>query len=149
MNKAHPLSNFEIDNYLKKTPYYRGCYMSNTLPKKILPNEITVVNLDSQQNPGTHWCLIYNSDRFNYAIYIDTFGLIPNIATTQYLYTSGKKVLYSTTQIQHIKSVLCGYYCIYFAKELSKGANLYDLLYSFSFDHTVNEQIISKYFNLS
>ena len=31
------------------------------------------------------------------------------------------KVVYNTNQYQHIRSLLCGYFCIYFLNEMNKG----------------------------
>ena len=142
----HPLTNFEIDRYLQHIPHYRGTYMSDRLPKKMKLNEITVVNLDI--HPGTHWCLIYNSPKIGYSIYIDPFGVIPNVQTSKYMKLGDKPIKYNTLQIQHIDSVLCGYYCIYFAIELHKGRHIYDVIYDFRFDDAYNEQLIRKYFNI-
>ncbi len=145
----HALSNFEIDKYLNHLPFYKGCKMSDELrKKKIAPNEVLVINLDKSINQGTHWCLIFNAQNRKAVIYIDPFGLPPNNDTLKYLRTSNKKVIYNTSQIQDMTSVLCGYYCIFFAIELSKGRNLYDVLYTFTFNTQQNELIIRDYFHI-
>ena len=38
-------------------------------------------------------------------------------------------IQYNTIQYQDTKSVLCGYYCLYFLKRLNDGIKIYDILY--------------------
>ena len=59
----------------------------------------------------------------------------------------GMKVIYNKVLYQHIKSVLCGYYCIYFLHRWSLGEDYYDILQRFSINDTNhNEWFIEKYF---
>ena len=38
-------------------------------------------------------------------------------------------IQYNNIQYQDTKSVLCGYYCLYFLKRLNNGIKMYDILY--------------------
>ena len=63
-----------------------------------------IINLDSNNGPGTHWvCYV---DSFNF----DPFGLPPpeNILFIK---------RYNTSQYQKKISVLCGYFCLFFIKK--------------------------------
>ena len=63
-----------------------------------------VINLDDSVCPGTHWVCYYN----NY--YFDPFGMPPSIEVVKHI----KDIKYNDTQYYDTKSVLCGYYCLYF-----------------------------------
>jgi len=57
------------------------------------------------------------------------------------------KVIYNTTQYQDIKSVLCGYFCIYVLHQWKLGKEFYDILKPLSMtDMIVNEIFIINYF---
>ena len=40
-----------------------------------------------------------------------------------------KDIQYNDIPYQDTKSVLCGYYCLYFLKRLNDGIKIYDILY--------------------
>ena len=50
------LSNFDIIKYMKqlKVKCFRGCFMRDTLPKKIKTNECGVTNLQPDIDKGSH-----------------------------------------------------------------------------------------------
>ena len=59
----------------------------------------------------------------------------------------GMKVVYNTVPYQNIKSVLYGYYCIYFLHRWSLVEDYYNILKKFSINDTIkNEHFIEKYF---
>ena len=79
-------------------------------------NNCGIINLDSNNGPGTHWaCYV---DYF----YFDPFGLPPpgNIHFIK---------RYNTLQYQKKISVLCGYFCLFFIKKFQDGNSIYDILY--------------------
>ena len=55
---AHPLANFEIQEYYKNEPRFNGVYSRDNLPKTI-KNVAYIVNLDNYKNTGTHWIALY------------------------------------------------------------------------------------------
>ena len=48
-----PLTNLEIDKIITKYNNYRGTFSKHMLPKTMMKNEATVVNL--HVGDGTHW----------------------------------------------------------------------------------------------
>lgn len=123
--------------------------MSDTLPPKIDSDSSYVVNLDKDVNDGTHWTSIYNSPKLDYVCYFDSFGLPPSQQIESFLRTSGKAIKFSTTLYQHILSNACGYYGIYFIREMNKNPDMYDVLSKFDLTNAMlNEKIIQKYFRL-
>jgi hypothetical protein len=74
-----------------------------------------IINLqDSDAGNGTHWVGLIIQLKF--VIYYDSFGFsIPNdIINFIYRYNKNSKIIYSTDQIQHKYSILCGWYVLYF-----------------------------------
>ena len=60
----------------------------------------------------------------------------------------GKKgFLRNDNQLQWIKSVRCGYYCLLFLNERNRGTSFKDILKIFSADVFYNERIVKNYFS--
>ena len=55
-------------------------------------------------------------------------------------------LLHQNQQIQHLNTTTCGYFCLYFLKEMHKGTDYFDLLQVFDFDTDKNEKFIADYF---
>ena len=68
---------------------------------------------------------------------------------TNYLKTSGKKIIYSGDEMQERDSVLCGYWCLYYLLERQKGTSMLRVIHNAKFsmnDQSVNHPFIIKYF---
>lgn len=94
-----------------------------------------IINLDNSVGRGTHWVCYIESN------YFDPFGLPP----PNDLHFIKQ---YNTLQYQEKKSVLCGYFCLYFIKKFQEGYSFYDILYKLldPFRPDKNEDIIKNYF---
>ena len=66
---AHPLTNFEIEEYYKNE---NGVYSRDNLPKTI-KNGGYVINLDEYADVGTHWIALCVKN--NEITYFDSFGV--------------------------------------------------------------------------
>lgn len=99
--------------------------MRDELPKKPKTVECFIYNIDSKENPGTHWtcCSIKNENCF----YFDSFGLGPTKEIEYYL-RNIKNKYYNTDVIQSQNEVICGHYCLYVLKSLDSGLKFYDIL---------------------
>ena len=127
---------------------YRGIYSRDNLPNKIHKLETGIINLDDSMGGGSHWICYRNVDK-QYCEYFDPFGLIMPNEIKNYLKTSGKKMVYSSDEIQERDSVLCGYWCLYYLLETQKGKPLFDVIHntSFSFtDQMINHKFVIDYF---
>ena len=100
--------------FKRDEPGWRGTFNRDTLPKQIKDTENAIINMDNEVGLGTHWIAFFNASKFKHVLYFDSFGLPPPKEVEKYLRTSGKKIMLSSAQIQSNKSILCGYYCIYF-----------------------------------
>ena len=67
---AHPLTNFEIQEYYQNEPRFNGVFSRNNLPN-IIKNGTYVVNLDEYL--GTHWVALYVNNKI--VTYFDSFGV--------------------------------------------------------------------------
>ena len=126
-----PLTNVDISHMLKYIPHFRGVYTRDILPKRIFKKECGVINTDRISGIGKHWICYYNEPKSEYIEFLDSFGLSPAQEILTYLETSGKDIIYNSSQLQANDSTKCGYYCVYFIKERNKGKIMYDILYSF------------------
>lgn len=124
-----------------------GVFMKDTLPPLKPGNYI--INLNSQGESGSHWvcCKIIGKNIY----YFDSFGGYPIENVMNKAKQSNMKVLYSTRQYQHIKSELCGWFCIGFFhltkntvnKDMEKKLNEFDNL--FKTNTKLNDKILIKY----
>ena len=94
-------------------------FSRDNLLKTIKKSECGIINLDDIIGPGTHWVCYYN----NY--YFDPFGMLHPTEVIKYI----NGIQYNNIQYQDTKSVLCGYYFLYFLKRLNDGIKIYDILY--------------------
>lgn len=87
--------------------------MRDTLPKRPFKKECGIINLDSSQNPGTHWVAYA---KFNKHIeYFDSYGnLKPPEEFIKYI---GSNVFYNYDNEQKRHSYICGHLCINFLKK--------------------------------
>ena len=128
--------------------YFRGIYSRDNLPDKIHKLETGIINLDDSMGGGSHWICYRNVDK-QYCEYFDPFGLIMPKEIKNYLKTSGKKIVYSSDEIQERDSVLCGYWCLYYLLERPKGKSLLDVIHNPKFSFTnqmINHQFLINYF---
>ena len=137
-----PLSNFDLLQWVDflKIPNFKGIFARDEImPRKHSP---CIINLDSLKNAGTHWVCCVPGGRALW--YFDSFGMgFPQE------FKSSKPVIWNSSQLQNIKSVLCGYYCLYFLHQWAQGKDFYDILKPFSLSDTIqNEKFIKEYFSI-
>jgi hypothetical protein len=106
----YPISNFDIISFCKK---YKIVLNDVIMLEQFISNTKYgnyIINLDEENGNGTHWtALTYNKD---YAIYFDSFGIIPPLEIIQQV--KSKLLHHSVFIIQDGDSVMCGWFCIFF-----------------------------------
>lgn len=111
-----------------------GVYMKDTLPSR-LQNGNYVINLDSSDGTGTHWCVCNVNNSRDTICYFDSFGCVSPEEVMKIFKKKYTYVYYSDKIIQSTKSVVCGYYCImfmlYFKQTEQQLKNPYDQIKSF------------------
>ena len=106
-----------------------------------------IVNLNDSTQPGSHWVTLRVRAPPEGIEYFDSFGLNAPHEVVELSNTLGVNYLYNSTQYQDLKSVLCGYWCLYFVNESRKGKAYYDIVKPFSHSDTqFNERLIVEYF---
>lgn len=86
--------------------------MRDQLPKQPFKKECGVINLDSSENPGTHW-VAYAKYR-NYIEYFDSYGNLR--PPTEFIEYIGPNIHYNCNNIQRNHPYNCGHLCIQFLK---------------------------------
>jgi len=125
------LSNFEIEDIMKNERGWKGVFSKDQLKGKIKKHELGIVNFDDVGGSGTHWVAYFNSPQSKYAYYFDSYGLPPPEEIKKYLKTSGKQIMFNTSMMQQLNSVLCGIYCVDILKKLNRGDDFYEAIHSF------------------
>ena len=129
------MTNFDIMNWVKelKIKTFDGVFNKGS---RQWASNCGIINLDSNNGPGTHWACYVDS------FYFDPFGLPPpeNILFIK---------RYNTLQYQKKKiSVLCGYFCLFFIKKFQDRNSIYNILYKIldPINPSKNETILKDYF---
>ena len=140
---AHPLANFEIQEYYKNEPRFNGVYSRDNLPKTI-KNGAYIVNLDNYKNTGTHWIALYVKN--NEITYFDSFG-VEHVPKEIKKFIGHKNIKANIFRIQSSNSIMCGYFCIGFIDFMFAEKSLIDFTSLFSpYDFKNDDDIISRYF---
>ena len=151
---AHPLTNFEIQEYYQNEPRFNGVFSRDNLPNNISPkglgsavkNGAYVINLDEYYDIGTHWVALYVNNKI--VAYFYSFG-VEHIPKEIMEFINRKKIITNIYRIQAYDSIMCGYFCIGFINFMFNGKSLTDYTNLFSpNDFNKNDDIILKYFGL-
>ena len=160
---AHPLTNFEIQEYCQNEPRFNGVFSKDNLPNNIRPkglrskelgfavgsavkNDAYVINLDEYHDIGTHWVALYVNNKT--VTYFDSFG-VEHIPKEIMKFIVLKKIIKNIYRIQAYDSIMCGYFCIEFINFMFCGKSLTDYTNLFSpNDFNKNDDIILKYFGV-
>ena len=105
-----------------------------------------IINLDTSDNNGTHWTVLYFHPLQSY--YCDSFGFVPPLEVEQRI----KPYLYNNKDIQDFNSEACGYYCLAFIKFLydknDKELAFKEFLKMFGKKTIENDNILKKYLDI-
>lgn len=132
-----PLSNFDIDDIMKKYGNrYLGTIAHDEIISKVLPNiqplseGCFIMNLDNHNLPGSHWIAVYFDGKNKKEIdYFDSFGRNPDEKTktglkaiADKLNTNGYiKLKVNKIQKQDNNSNTCGWHSIKFCIDMLNG----------------------------
>ena len=144
--KDIPLSNADLLKWVKflKIPNFKGIF-SRDSKDHLHKTGSCIINLDDEIGNGTHW--VATNIKGKNIFYFDSFSIPPPIEFLKYAKKIKKEIIFNAGQpIQDIKSVRCGYYCLYFLNEIRKKS-FYDVMEVFSLnDPMKNERFIKIYF---
>ena len=145
------LSNFDLENYAKEHDLdLIGVFSKDQMPKKKICGSYIINMQDLNDGNGTHWiaCKIFENKK---CCYFDSFGCFAPEETMEFL-KPFKPVATNNREIQNIKSIKCGYFCLAFIKFFNNfNTKKYDVfeayddfLNSFSNNTKTNDSIVME-----
>ena len=145
-NKHIPMSNFDLLDWCK----YLNIPINNLLSREeSSPHNhkqaLFIYNLEPSYMSGSHWVGTYVKNGI--INYFDSFGMPPFQEIVNHAKRKNMTLLHQSDQIQNLMTTTCGFFCLYFLNEMSKGRSYYDLLKVFNSHNTMeNEKFIKNYF---
>ncbi len=136
------MNTFEINNYLKNFPQFKGTYPRDMLPKiNHLPSGI-VINTDPSNKPGEHWVAMY-IDINGVGEYFDSFGLPPlHKEIVSFLEKNcSRGWLCNTITFQSMFSETCGMYCVLYLSSKFKGMSFNKFTSIFNHRRDLNDRV--------
>ena len=108
-----------------------------------------IINLDDLDSACTHWTCCAPGENDKTLWYFDSFGMhYPQEFEIRAKRDGITDILFNSSHYQNMKSVLCGYYCLYFLHQtlvLNKG--YYDIVKPLSITNVnYNEKFIINHF---
>lgn len=109
-------------------PTFQGVFSSDQIPS-LHPRSHIVVNLDSAQQPGSHWLALYTKNE-NHLEFFDSLGQSPEFYGGNILsYTAQFPVVqFNSNSFQSVTSNVCGQYCIYYLLRRCQGQSMEAIL---------------------
>ena len=147
-HKNTPISNYDLLKWCK----YLNIPINNVLSRdESLPHNhkqvLFIYNLEPSYMSGSHWVATYVKNGI--INYFDSFGMPPFQEIVDHAKRKNMTLLHQSDQMQNLLTTTCGYFCLYFLNEMSKGRSYYDLLKVFNIHNTMkNEKYIENYFKL-
>ena len=153
LGKNSPFKNIPMSNYdLLKWCQYLNIPINNVLSRdESSPHNhmqaLFIYNLEPSYMSGSHWVATYVKNGI--INYFDSFGMPPFQEIVNHAKRKNMTLLHQSDQIQNLLTTTCGYFCLYFLNEMSKGRSYYDLLKVFNSHNTMeNEKYIENYFKI-
>ena len=147
-HKKIPMSNYDLLDWCK----YLNIPINNVLSREeSSPHNhmqaLFIYNLEPSYMSGSHWVATYVKNGI--INYFDSFGMPPFQEIVNHAKRTNMTLLHQSDQIQNLLTTTCGYFCLYFLNEMSKGRSYYDLLKVFNSHNTMeNEKYIENYFKI-
>ena len=145
-HKNIPISNYDLLKWCKylNIPIKDVLSRDETAPHNH-KQALFIYNLEPSYMSGSHWVATYVKNGI--INYFDSFGMPPFQEIVDHAKRKNITLLHQSDQIQNLLTTTCGYFCLYFLNEMSKGRSYYDLLKVFNIHNTMkNEKYIENYF---
>ena len=99
-----------------------GVFSIDHLPKEKLNHDCSfIVNTDYSNGQGKHWIAIFASKK-GIIEYFDPFGRRPiNKEIYDFIKVNSSDYIYNKKEIQHLSSIKCGLFCLFFVMTRSRG----------------------------
>ena len=126
-HKNIPMSNFDLLKWCKylNIPIKNILSRDETIPHNHI-HTLFIYNLEPSYMSGSHWVATYiKNGTINY---FDSFGMPPFQELVNHAKKKNITLLHQSDQIQNLLTTTCGYFCLYFLNEMSKGSSYYNTL---------------------
>jgi len=106
------ISNIDLENMgaQYKLPNFKVIMNNQILKEKYKPNSLYIVNLEDDNEDGSHWVSIITKN--NQSCYFDSFGCVPSLQVEQFLHKSKSKYMFNNRIIQSLSSTECGLFSL-------------------------------------
>ena len=127
------MDSITLEKLLKKDPsmkhFFRGVFSRDNLPRHRCAR-LYVVNEEPSNKRGSHWIMLHITPGKEKNVYFDSYGRKPLLSEfRRYL---GKNVEYNKKCLQHMLSMSCGQWCMYFAWRQSNDWSLKNITGAFN-----------------
>ena len=133
------MDNSTIERLLRNHPITRkrfgGVFARDTLPtttetKKKNSDCFYVVNLDSRNEPGSHWVVLHTCGGRHQSEYFDSYGWPPQ--KKEFIKFMKDKYIHSVKELQHPFSTVCGQWCMFFILLRCRGKSMREIINLFT-----------------
>lgn len=147
--KLTTTSTEELSDFAKrlKIPHFK-VLMTDLLSKRVPKHINAIINVDRAEGSGTHWVAVHSGPKQEHVIYFDPFGMPPDPAVLSWMKGQETRLVIGiTTQLQELDASSCGYWCLYFLKQLNAGVEVAEFLAQFDAeDQVANEKRLEEIF---
>ena len=139
------MDGYTIENILKKDRFaqnlYRGICARDAYPLRFKKPGIFVINTDSAKNSGQHWVAAYVEK--DATEFFDSFAQHPkDYGLDKFL---RGRIACNDRIVQGLFSITCGYHCLFYALQKSRGYSMTEIIQSYSDDLLWNDHIVEKF----
>ena len=141
------LSNIEIESFMKK--YRPNTFHSvksyDDFDPKMLHNTpfCLVVNTEPKKVQNGHWCAIFLSSS-NVGVFFDSYGLEPFDRIRLFFKYNAKVTYYNQLTLQK-NSYSCGYHCLFFLMQITRGVSLEQIIKRYQSFKNPDKMVIQFY----
>ena len=131
---------------------YKGCFPADVFPDLVEKDSFYVINLDTSDKPGSHWCLCF-VNAYMKGLWLDSFGRMSAPLKLLKSFSNQHVDLYfNNEQIQSFYTTVCGFYVLHFMINFARGRPLSEILKQFDGDYMSNDRLVvetvSHYFDI-
>jgi hypothetical protein len=136
-----------VMNSMKTTKHnYIGTFPSDKLPSPKQFPSCFIANLDSSNEPGSHWVAVFLT-KTGKAEYYDTYGRQPPLTFKEYLESNFSVFRINKRQTQSFGTSVCGQHCIYFLYHRCTGRKMDTVILSLHKDTVDNDISVCEWVN--
>ena len=142
------MNTMQLLSVLQRDKAFLDVYPCDLLPRKLITRRPTgiVVNTHPHTMPGEHWLAVYLPTN-GPGEFFDPYGVDPDNpripeTITAFLWRQGREIIFQQKQLQHPSSATCGYHCVFFLQNRTKGLSFDQILKLYSEDAAKNDRMV-------